>query len=76
MTKKQRAEVVEVLRCAYDVNMGVGEFADVEGIEDPVGFWAWLAIGHVVRRCPQWNEGYRLLCLEAAALVEEGHVHS
>lgn len=69
MTKKQRAQVVELLRCAADLN-GIGNAAYAMGIEH--GQVHDLAID--ATRCVRVRIGhgeYAIGCLEAAARVEE-----
>lgn len=74
LTKEQREEVVELLRCAADR----GYLADVY---DDASDWtlyiyafnaAWLGIVDSVRNRPSDTEDRRGRYLEAALLIEEG----
>lgn len=77
MTKKQREQVVELLRCAADVQ-GIGNAASaLDLIDGP--FWgaaikAWESTADVIteKRGHMSGISYEDICLEAAARVEEG----
>ena len=68
MTKRQRAQVVELLRCAADQNISLGIAACYLGLSDWHRHQAFLPWDSSYN----WFSDYREQCLEAAARVEEG----
>ena len=73
MTRRERAQVVELLRCAADRrSLSV---ADVHPVQGTLGWIAWeakRALQPSFRYPAPLTEAYRELLLEAAARVEEG----
>ena len=82
MTKRQRAQVVELLRCAADSAPGIGlngmfaakNYVSIGGVVFALAWKALLAVSPDWRRggLSPVDEGYRRGLLEAAARVEEG----
>jgi hypothetical protein len=84
MTRRERAQVVELLRCAADCrpdNVGLNGMFDTACWLDLEGHWqdkAWQAINAVPTHSTVFqvvgtvDEEYRRVLLEAAARVEEG----
>lgn len=71
LTAKQRAEVVELLRCAADAN-SLGVAAECL-LEDPISEpWEWARHARQAVNRELRALDYSTQCLEAAARVEEG----
>lgn len=77
MTKKQRAQVVELLRCAHEAR-GIGNAAEFLGLYRGPAWGAainaWEATADAITEARGNLAGvtYEDVCLEAAASVEEG----
>lgn len=72
LTKKQREEVVMLLRCAADANCCISDAAaDLNMHTTFLPILAAWAVAHVPGFPINWSH-HRYMLLEAAALVEEG----
>jgi hypothetical protein len=74
MTKKQRAQVVELLRCSADVNRFYVAAYALGGLQpaNEVFHAAWDAFVGIHGRAPGYWNNPRKAFLEAALRVEEG----
>lgn len=73
MTKRQRAQVVELLRCAADLHVGDSDtgLAHATDALEADHLWKLALEARVAARSDGPTE-YLHTCLEAAARVEEG----